>query len=66
MQTTLALERLSGQRTTKNRVEIDWIDAQEGRYRYLVHEDASGIHMRIAIGENWYADVLWAKVGGDA
>ena len=37
----------------------DWLDVQVGRYRYLVHEDFSGVHVKIVIDEYLYCYACW-------
>lgn len=64
--TQIALEGPNGERITKDLLVLDWVDVQEGRYRYLAYDDASGIRVQIVIGEYLYADLFWAKGSGDA
>lgn len=37
----------------------DWLDVQEGRYRYLAYEDHSGVHVKIVIDEYLYCYANW-------
>lgn len=37
----------------------DWLEVQEGRYRYLVYEDHSGVHVKIVIDEYLYCYASW-------
>jgi hypothetical protein len=37
----------------------DWLEVQEGRYRYLAYEDPSGIHVKIVIDEYLYCYARW-------
>lgn len=37
----------------------DWLDVQEGRYRYLAYEDDSGVHVRFVIDEYLYCYANW-------
>ena len=37
----------------------DWLEAQEGRYRYLTYEDQSGIHVKIVMDEYLYCYAHW-------
>lgn len=37
----------------------DWLEVQEGRYRYLAYEDHSGVHVKIVIDEYLYCYANW-------
>ena len=37
----------------------DWLEVQEGRYRYLAYEDGSGVHVKIVIDEYLYCYANW-------
>ena len=37
----------------------DWLEVQEGRYRYLAYEDGSGVHVKIVIDEYFYCCANW-------
>lgn len=37
----------------------DWLEVQEGRYRYLAYEDPSGVHVKIVIDEYLYCYACW-------
>jgi hypothetical protein len=59
--TQITVQGPNGQTEVKNVVVVDWVDVQDGRYRYLAYEDPSGIRVRIVLGEYLYADVFWSK-----
>jgi hypothetical protein len=37
----------------------DWLEVQEGRYRYATYEDHSGVHVKIVIDEYLYCYACW-------
>lgn len=37
----------------------DWLEVQDGRYRYLAYEDHSGVHVKIVIDEYLYCYACW-------
>lgn len=39
----------------------DWIEVQEGQYRYLAYEDHSGVHVKIVISEYLYCYACWGE-----
>jgi hypothetical protein len=40
----------------------DWLEVQEGRYRYLAYEDQSGVHVKIVMHEYLYCYAHWDEV----
>ena len=41
-------------------VTQDWVDVQEGRYRYLAFDDDGAITVRIVLSEYLACEVVWA------
>jgi hypothetical protein len=39
----------------------DWLDVQEGRYRYLAYEAGSGVHVKVVIDEYLYCYANWGE-----
>lgn len=37
----------------------DWLEVQEGRYRYVAYEDHSGVHVKIVMDEYLYCYASW-------
>ena len=58
--TTLTLEGPNGERSEVPLFFNDWIEVQEGRYRYLAIDDADGIRVKIVISEYLACEVVWA------
>jgi hypothetical protein len=55
------LQSPTGERSTIGFLVNDWIEVQEGRYRYLVTEDGAEIRVRIVLGEFLYCDASWNR-----
>lgn len=49
----------SGQAITVNLIINDWINVQEGRYRYQVISNSDSVCVKIVIGEYFACNVLW-------
>jgi hypothetical protein len=58
--TPITLQSLSGETSTMETIINDWVDVQEGRYRYLAIDRGSGITIKIVIGEYLACEVIWA------
>ena len=59
--TQMSLVSATGEGSTLGLVVSDWLDVQEGRYRYLTCQETNGIRVRIVIGEYLYCDVFWCS-----
>ncbi|MBK5143411.1 hypothetical protein I2494_06705 [Budviciaceae bacterium BWR-B9] len=57
--TEFIIESSSGDITMHNAVINDWIDVQDGRYRYLTIHDDEGIKIYIVISEFLACQVIW-------
>jgi hypothetical protein len=61
MATQITLESLNGETSTMmNLVINDWLDVQEGCYRYLAIDDDGEIKIKIVIAEYLACEVTWA------
>jgi len=49
----------SGDAIVQSLIVSDWVDVQEGRYRYLAVDDAGGSVIRIVISEYLACEVAW-------
>ena len=59
--TQLVLQSPTGERVTTDLLINDWVDVQEGRYRYLVYDDGTELRARIVLGEYLYCDISWSR-----
>jgi hypothetical protein len=57
-QITLALP--TGERSDLQLIINDWIEVQEGRYRYLAIDDAGGLRVKMVLSEYLACEVIWA------
>jgi hypothetical protein len=57
--TQLLLQSPSGELAALDLVINDWVDVQEGRYRYLAVDDTSGVRIKIVIAEFLACEVHW-------
>lgn len=55
----MTLEAASGERLSWALAFNDWIDVQEGRYRYLAINDPDEIRIKMIIGEYLACEVTW-------
>jgi hypothetical protein len=55
----LQLKSVSGEQRALGFLIHDWLDVQEGRYRYLAFDDSGGIVVRIVIAEYLACEVIW-------
>jgi hypothetical protein len=58
--TQVTLESSMGQSSTLRLLVNDWIEVQDGRYRYLAADEAGAVRIKIVIGEYLACDVSWA------
>lgn len=54
------LESSEGDTRNMGLIVNDWLDVQEGRYRYLASQDIEGIKIKIVIAEFLACEVFWA------
>ena len=59
--THVTLESKIGQLATMGLVINDWVDVQDGRYRYHAIDDGGDVRIKIVIGEDLACEVLWAR-----
>jgi hypothetical protein len=59
--THLGLEPASGEKKTLSLLINDWVDVQEGCYRYLAIDDGGEIKIKMVIGEYLACEVTWAQ-----
>jgi hypothetical protein len=58
VQTTL--QSGSGERRTVDLVVNDWVDVQEGRYRYHAIDYGDAVRIKLVIGEYLACEVIWS------
>ena len=51
----------TGELSTVGFLMSDWVDVQDGRYRYLAIDDAGEIRVKIIIREYLACEVIWAR-----
>lgn len=51
----------SGEESKVRMVINDWVDVQEGSYRYLAIDDAGGVVIRIVVREFLACEAAWRK-----
>jgi hypothetical protein len=56
---SMEMQSSSGERRSGGVVVNDWLDVQEGTYRYQVREGVAAIEVRIVIWEYLVAQVIW-------
>jgi hypothetical protein len=56
----LTLQAPNGETSTKEVIVNDWVDVQDGRYRYLTIDGGSEITIKIVIGKYLACEVIWA------
>jgi hypothetical protein len=59
LDTQLSLRSQIGETKTLGLLINDWVDVQEGRYRYLAIDDGREVRIKIVIGEYLACDVSW-------
>lgn len=57
--TQVTLGSSTGQSSTLGILVNDWVEVQDGRYRYLAAENAGEVRIKIVIGEYLACDVSW-------
>ena len=50
----------TGELVTAPLLASDWVEVQEGRYRYLAVDDAGGSWIKMVIGEYLACEVIWS------
>ncbi len=60
MVVTTTLRSAEGELVSAPLLVSDWVDVQEGRYRYLAIDDAGGSTIKIVIGEYLACEVHWS------
>jgi hypothetical protein len=58
--TQLTLESATGELSSAGVLINDWVDVQDGRYRYLAIDAGGEIKVKIVIGEYLACEVAWA------
>lgn len=61
MVVTATMRAATGEQVAAPLFVTDWIDVQDGRYRYLAVDDAGGATIRIVIGEYLACEVSWLR-----
>ncbi len=56
----VTLQSDKGEKFTHSYICNDWIDVQDGRYRYLATSEPDGARVRIVIGEFLACDIKWS------
>ena len=57
--TQIFLRSLTGAKSEAQLLLNDWIDVQDGYYRYLAIDDLGGLVIRIVIAEYLACEVAW-------
>jgi hypothetical protein len=57
--TQISLKSLTGEESQSRLLLNDWVDVQEGYYRYLAIDDVGGIVVRIVVAEYLACEVAW-------
>lgn len=57
----VAFEATDGKKTAVGFVVNDWIEVQEGRYRYHAIDDLGEIRIKVVIGEYLAGEVVWRE-----
>ena len=55
----ISLKSLTGEESQSRLLLNDWVDVQEGYYRYLAIDDVGGIVVRIVVAEYLACEVVW-------
>lgn len=58
--TQVVLKSPAGQLSSLDLIVNDWIDVQEGRYRYHAIDDSGGVKIKIVLSEFIACEVFWA------
>lgn len=58
--TQVLLQSPTGELSALNLIINDWVDVQDGRYRYLAIDDAEGAKIKIVISEFLACEIHWA------
>ncbi len=61
MVTKVTLQSLKGKSKEMNIVVNDWVEVQEGNYRYLAIDDLGGVVIKIVISEFLACIVHWVE-----
>lgn len=57
--TQLTMRSLAGETKTLGLLVNDWVDVQDGRYRYLAIDDGAEVRIKIVIGDYLACEVSW-------
>jgi hypothetical protein len=63
--TQLTLRSPTGELSALNLLINDWVDVQEGRYRYLAADDSRGVKIKIVLAEFLACEVSWIYTNMD-
>ncbi|MFA5911716.1 MAG: hypothetical protein WC815_23300 [Vicinamibacterales bacterium] len=58
--TQLVLESGDGEKSTTGLVVNDWVDVQDGRYRYHAIDTSGEIRIKLVIGEYLASEIVWS------
>jgi hypothetical protein len=61
--TQLTLTASDGSTNSRGLIVADWVEVQEGRYRYLPHHDHQRVSVKIVIDEYLYCEAIWEDDG---
>lgn len=59
--TQCTLETVTGEKSTIDLLINDWVEVQEGRYRYLAIDDCDEVRIKIVIREYLACEVAWVE-----
>jgi hypothetical protein len=63
--TQATLRSPTGELSDLNVIVNDWVDVQEGRYRYVAIDDAGGVRIKIVLAEFLACEVSWMDTDVD-
>jgi hypothetical protein len=58
---TRAMQRMASSMGTATAIYSDWIEVQEGQYRYFAFAEGAPVLVRIVVGEYLACEVIWGK-----
>lgn len=64
--TQLSTKSFDIEESTQNLLRNDWIEVQEGRYRYLAIDDLEEVRIKIVLSEYLACEVVWSKIDYDS
>jgi hypothetical protein len=59
--TQFVVKSVDGEASVINLLMNDWIEVQEGRYRYLAYETPETLNVKFVIGEYLACEVVWSQ-----